>query len=130
MREGGPSGPPFLHGFADRRYELVRIVRTAAGDDAIRKRLCHDMADSACRSRRPDNIMPDNKAAERALRPIGIGRRNWLFADAETGAETLARAANLIEPAKKNGLDPEAYLSDILSLINDYEINRLDEVLL
>lgn len=71
----------------------------------------------------------DNNPAERALRPIGIGRKNWLFAGAETGAETLARAMTLIETAKMNGLDPQAYLTDILARIHDHKINRIDELL-
>jgi transposase len=71
----------------------------------------------------------DNNPAERALRPIGIGRKNWLFAGADTGAETLARAMTIIETAKMNGLDPQAYLTDILDRINDHKINRLDELL-
>ena len=71
----------------------------------------------------------DNNPAERALRPIGIGRKNWLFAGADTGAETLARAMTIVETAKMNGLDPQAYLTDILSRINDHKINRLDELL-
>lgn len=71
----------------------------------------------------------DNNPAERALRPIGIGRKNWLFAGADTGAETLARAMTLIETAKMNGHNPQAYLTDILERINDHKINRIDELL-
>jgi len=71
----------------------------------------------------------DNNAAERALRPIGVGRRNWLFAGADTGAETLARAMTIIETAKMNGLDPQAYLADVLDRIQDHKINRLAELL-
>src|SRR5690606_19445568 len=71
----------------------------------------------------------DNNPAERALRPIGIGRKNWLFAGADTGAETLARAMTVIETAKLNGLDPQAYLADIFERINDHKINRLNELL-
>lgn len=71
----------------------------------------------------------DNNPAERALRPIGVGRRNWLFAGADTGAETLARAMTIIETAKLNSLDPQAYLADILTRIHDHKINRLDELL-
>ena len=83
----------------------------------------------------------DNNPAERALRPIGIGRKNWLFAGADTGAETLARAMTVIETAKMNGLDPQAYLAVrhgprtmaapwlTLARINDHMINRLDELL-
>ncbi len=58
-----------------------------------------------------------------------IGRKNWLFAGADTGAETLARAMTVIETVKLNGLDPQAYLTDILSRIQDHKINRLDELL-
>jgi transposase len=71
----------------------------------------------------------DNNPAERALRPIGIGRKNWLFAGADTGAETLARAMTLIETAKMNGHNPQVYLADVLARINDHKINRLDELL-
>lgn len=71
----------------------------------------------------------DNNAAERGMRPIGVGRRNWLFAGADTGAETLARALTVIETAKMNGLDPQAYLADILDRIHEHKNNRLDELL-
>ena len=71
----------------------------------------------------------DNNPAERALRPIGIIRKNWLFAGADTGAETLARAMTVIETAKLNGLGLQAYLPDILDRINDHKINRLDALL-
>lgn len=71
----------------------------------------------------------DNNPAERALRPIGIGRKDWLFAGADTGAETLARAMTIIETAKMNVLDPQAYLADVLARIHDHKINRLDELL-
>lgn len=57
------------------------------------------------------------------------GHLIWLFAGADTGAETLARAMTIIETAKLNGLDPQAYLADILDRINDHMINRLDELL-
>ena len=71
----------------------------------------------------------DNNAAERAMRPIGVGRRNWLFAGSDTGGETLARAMTLIETAKMSGLDPQAYLADLLDRIHDHPARRLDELL-
>lgn len=71
----------------------------------------------------------DNNPAERALRPIGVGRRNWLFAGSDTGGETLARAMTIIETAKMNGLDPQAYLTDVLDRIHDHMNTRLDELL-
>ena len=71
----------------------------------------------------------DNNAAERALRPIGVGRRNWLFAGSDAGGETLARALTVIETAKMNGLDPQAYLADVLDRIHDHMNTRLGELL-
>lgn len=71
----------------------------------------------------------DNNAAERAVRPICLGKKNWLFAGSETGAETLARAMTMIESAKMNGLDPQAYITDLLNRIHDHKINRIDELL-
>jgi len=74
-------------------------------------------------------VAMDNNAAERAMRPIGIGRKNWLFAGSDAGGETLARAMTLIETAKMNGLNPQAYLADVLARINDHINPRLYELL-
>lgn len=74
-------------------------------------------------------VAMDNNAAERALRPIGIGWKNWLFAGADTGAETLARAMTVIKTVKMNGLGPQAYLADVLERIHDHKITRLNELL-
>jgi transposase len=71
----------------------------------------------------------DNNAAERAIRPIAIGRKNFLFAGSDAGGETLADAMTIIETAKLSDLDPEAYLADLLARINDHMITRLDELL-
>lgn len=71
----------------------------------------------------------DNNAAERAIRPITLGRKNWLFAGSDKGGERAASILSLIETAKINGLDPEAYLRDVLTRIADYPINKIDELL-
>ena len=71
----------------------------------------------------------DNNAAERAIRPLTIGRRNWLFAGSRAGGENLADILSLIESAKLVGHNPETYLADILARINDHKINRLKELL-
>lgn len=71
----------------------------------------------------------DNNAAERAIRPIALGRKNYLFAGSDAGGETLADALTLIESAKFNGLNPETYLADLLARINDHKINRIEELL-
>jgi len=71
----------------------------------------------------------DNNPAERAIRPVALGRRNWLFAGSDAGGETLADAMTLIETAKLAGVNPEAWLADVLARLNDHPINRLDEFL-
>jgi transposase len=71
----------------------------------------------------------DNNPAERAIRPVALGRRNWLFAGSDAGGETLADAMTIIETAKLSGLDPEAYLADVLARINEHLVTRLDELL-
>ncbi|TBB96238.1 IS66 family transposase [Rhizobium ruizarguesonis] len=107
--------------------QLTRIP--GKGDLATAFRYGLSRWSSLCLFLEDGRVAIDNNAAERALRPIGVGRRNWLFAGADTGAETLARAMTIIETAKMNGLDPQAYLADVLDRIHDHKINRLDELL-
>jgi len=71
----------------------------------------------------------DNSAAERALRGVAIGRRNYLFAGADTGGERAAAIYSLIGTAKLNGVDPEAWLRYVLAHIADHPVNRVDEFL-
>jgi transposase len=107
--------------------QLTRIP--AKGDLARAFRYALTRWPSFCLFLDDGRVAMDNNAAERALRPIGIGRKNWLFAGSDTGAETLARAMTIIETAKMNGLDPQAYLADVIARISDHKINRLDELL-
>jgi transposase len=71
----------------------------------------------------------DNSAAERAMRPITLGRRNWTFAGSDSGGERAASIYSLIETAKINGLDPEDYLRRVISRIADHPVNRVAELL-
>jgi transposase len=70
-----------------------------------------------------------NNAAERAIRPLVLGRKNYLFAGSDAGGERAAAVYTLIETAKLNDLDPEAYLRDVLGRIADHPINRIRELL-
>ena len=70
-----------------------------------------------------------NNAAERAIRPLALGRKNWLFAGSDEGGRTAAAIYTLTESAKLNGLDPEAYLRDILSRIADHPVNKIGALL-
>ena len=71
----------------------------------------------------------ENNAAERALRAVALGRKNFLFLGADTGGERAEAIYSLIGTAKLNGIDPEAYLRYVLERIADHPINRIDELL-
>jgi transposase len=73
--------------------------------------------------------MPDNNTAERAVKPVAIGRKNWMFAGSEGGGKAMAIAYTLIETAKLNDVDPQAWLTWVLAQIADHKINRLDELM-
>jgi transposase len=70
-----------------------------------------------------------NNAAENAIRPVTLGRKNWLFAGSDGGGERAAIMYTLIRTAKLNGLEPEAWLRDVLGRIGGHPINRVDEFL-
>ncbi len=71
----------------------------------------------------------DNNAAERALRAVALGRKNYLFAGSDSGGERAAAIYSLIGSAKLSGIEPEAYLRHVLTHIADHPINRIDELL-
>jgi transposase len=70
-----------------------------------------------------------NNAAERALRGIALGRKSWLFAGSDRGGERAAVMYTLIQTARLNDVDPQAWLADVLARINDHNIQRLDQLL-
>jgi transposase len=70
-----------------------------------------------------------NNAAERALRCVALGRRNWTFCGSDRGGERAATMYTLVATAKLNDIDPEAWFADVLRRINDHPASRLDELL-
>jgi hypothetical protein len=75
------------------------------------------------------SICLTNNAAERALRGFALGRKSWLFAGSERGADRAAIMATLIMTAKLNDVDPLAWLADVLARIAEYPAQRLDQLL-
>jgi len=74
-------------------------------------------------------IEMDNNAAERALRAVAVGRKNYLFAGSDAGGERAAAIYSLLGTAKLNGIDPEAYMTEVIRRIADHPINRIAELL-
>ena len=70
-----------------------------------------------------------NNAAERALRGIALGRKAWLFAGSDRGGDRAALVYTLIQTARLNNIDPQAWLADVLGRINDHSAHRLGELL-
>jgi transposase len=74
-------------------------------------------------------ICMSNNAAERALRGIAVGRRNWTFAGSDRGGERAAAIYTLIETCKLNGVDPQAWLADVLARLPDHPAKRINDLL-
>ena len=105
-------------GKVSRKSELAKAI----GYSLVRWR-------SLTRYRDDGRIEIDNNAAERALRGVALGRSNYLFMGSDAGGERAAAIYSLVETAKLNGLDAQAYLREVLARIADHPINRIDELL-
>jgi transposase len=101
-----------------RKSEIAAAIRYALGRWRALLRYVED-----------GTIEIDNNAAERALRAVALGRKNYLFAGSDSGGERAAAIYSLIGTAKLNRLDPEAYLRTVLERIADHPINRISELL-
>ena len=72
----------------------------------------------------------DSNVIERSIRPIALNRKNTLFAGSDGGGEHWAIIASLIETCKLNGIDPQAYLTDVITrIVNDHPNSRIDALL-
>ena len=70
-----------------------------------------------------------NNAAERALRGVAVGRRNWTFAGSDAGGHRAAAVYTLVETCKMNDVDPQAWLADVLARLPDYPANKVADLL-
>lgn len=115
--------------------ELERFLRAAlsqiSGKSTLAGAIRYALSrwDALTRYTRDGRLEMSNNAAERAIRPLVLGRKNYLFAGSDSGGVRAAKMYTIIESAKLNGLDPEAYLRDIFARIADHPINRINELL-
>jgi transposase len=106
------------YGKLSRKSATAKAIQYALGLWPALVRYCGD-----------GRIEIDNNAAERALRAVAIGRKNYLFAGSDTGGERAAAIYTLIGSAKLNGLDPAGYLRFVLERIADHPVQRIAELL-
>ncbi len=85
--------------------------------------------EALCRYLEDGRLKPDNNTAENAIRPLALGRRNWLFAGSERGARATALFLGLIQSCKACQVNPWQYLDDVLRRIMSHPVNRLRELL-
>ena len=106
---------------------LTQISRKSELASAIRYALTRWIA--LTRYRDDGRLEIDNNAAERALRTVALGRKNYLFAGSDAGGERAASLYTLLGTAKLNDINPETYLRYVLERIAEHPINRIDELL-
>lgn len=110
---------------------LEEQARSCAPGSALYKAINYTLKRRVALSRfLEDGALPlDNNRCERAIRPVVMGRSNWLFAGSVAAGERAAKIMSLLETAKMNGLEPHAWLTDVLKRLPRWSEERLDELL-
>lgn len=106
---------------------LMRISRKGELAKAIRYSL--KLWPALCRFTEDGRLEMTNNAAERAIRPLTLGRRNWTFLGSDSGGDRAAVFYTIIQTCRLNDINPEAYLADIIGRIGDHPANQIDELL-
>jgi transposase len=113
------------------RHWMEKTLRSLSTKSETAGAIRHALSHWRALTRYLDNglLEIDNNAAERALRAVAIGRKNYLFMGADSGGKRAASVYSLIGTAKLNGLDPAFYLRTVLATIAEHPINRIQDLL-
>ena len=114
-----------LHGWMITQYKIL------LPSDPIRGAIsyCLERWERLCYYTKDGRLNPDNNPVERNIRPLAVGRRNYLFAGSHKAAERLALIYSLMGTCKLNDVNPYEWLTDVLDKINSWPINRIHELL-
>ncbi|QIT56576.1 IS66 family insertion sequence element accessory protein TnpB [Aquisalimonas sp. 2447] len=122
--------PRHEHGAVHLTWFTDKLQRVSANSTfAVAVRYALERWSALTRYRDDGRVEIDNNAAERALRTVALGRKNYLFAGYDRGGDSAALIYSLIGTARLNGVDPYASLRAVLERIGAHPINRIDELL-
>jgi transposase len=120
---------PALLATIDGQRRALEGRTSAAGKLAEAVTYLRNQWDSLVRFVQDGRVPIHNNAAERAIRPVAVGRRNWLFAGSERGGASAATIYTLVESCRAAGVDPHSYLADVLVRVNTHPARLIDELL-
>jgi len=118
---------PILNELHQWMIEQYKTLPTAPLSAAIGYALNH--WDRLCYYTRDGMLNPDNNPVENNIRPVAVGRKNYLFAGSRKGAERIAMIYSLVSTCKMNDINPYDWLREVLEKINEYPINKISELL-
>ena len=119
---------PIIAGIFTRLEELKAATLPS---EPLRKAIDYalNQREALCSYLDDGRLKPDNNTAENAIRPLALGRKNWLFAASERGARATALFLGLVQSCKACGVNPWEYFDDMLRRIMSHPVNRLRELL-
>jgi transposase len=110
---------------------LERSLRQVSGKSSLAGAIRYALTrwKALCRYLTDGRLEMSNNAAERAMRPLVLGRKNYLFCGSDAGGQRAACVYTIIETCRMNGINPQAYLADVLARIADHPIHKIDALL-
>lgn len=126
----GEKTAPLIDRLFERTRNALRDREILPGSDFEKAvAYMHNLGDALKTFTTDPRLHPDNGESERAIRPLAIGRKNWLFAGCKEGGDATGILLSLTQTCRHLGVDPFQYIQDVLRRISDHPAHRLDELL-